>query len=179
MASTPCVPCASPLYFQNFTGMTYCFNTTTCQYGDAVKPTPSTDAVCAGPAASTSASSSATTGIAVGAAIGGVMLLILLVLVALLLVRRRRVRPKTDRNTVAFSNPLYEGAVAGEPVTYNEAGGHDEGLYDQPAANMGGDVSKSNPIYDGGDGGDGQFEGFGEPDAEGEEGAGYLDVNDE
>jgi hypothetical protein len=109
-------------------------------------------------------------GIYAGAGAGG--LVVIIVIIVIIVKRGGGEGGKGDsdagRTVVAFENPMYDTpdqADAGQAI-YEDAGGDDEGLYDEPAFN---DAAKMNPLYQStedltivGDGG--------------EEEGGYLDV---
>eukprot|EP00051_Salpingoeca_urceolata_P026445 m.477331 g.477331 ORF g.477331 m.477331 type:complete len:881 (+) comp20809_c0_seq1:248-2890(+) len=108
-----------------------------------------------GSAAVASANKSSSSGlpiIPIAAAAAGCVLLAVLVVVAVKkgwIGGNNSAKTKsTDRNVVAFENPMYDDpTTGGSQPTYDAAtgGADDEGLYDEPAFNA--QASKDNPLY--------------------------------
>ena len=109
-------------------------------------------------------------GIIAGAAAAAVVIIIIIIVIV---VKRRNNNSSVaagaarggDRNVVAFENPMYDSPAATDAQpTYDDANmGGGEGLYDEPAFNMGAD--KANPMYQ-----------SAEDLAGGGDDSGYLDV---
>jgi hypothetical protein len=101
---------------------------------------------------SSPSSASASSGIIIYAAAGAGGL-ILIIIIIILIVRRRgngesqKSEDAGGRTVVAFENPMYDNPehdLTGQQAIYEDAGGDDEGLYDEPAFN---DTAKMNPLY--------------------------------